>query len=116
MVSPGRAESVASLRAALFAAPHGGAACDVLNHLKTLGASDPRARSVIADYARAGAIGHMRTHATSLLAAMTDAPNPEIASLFRRLLDDPLTRYWAVRGLVRAAGPESYSELVALAA
>jgi hypothetical protein len=99
----------------LFAAPHGGVACDALNRLKVLAATDPLAQTVVADYARGGAIGHMRTHATAILAAVIPTPSPANAALFRRLLGDPLTRYWAVRGLIRTAGRRAYPELVALA-
>ncbi|MCB9851684.1 MAG: SMI1/KNR4 family protein [Phycisphaerales bacterium] len=73
------------------------------------------ALNVLADYAERGPIGHMRTHATSQLAKAMGTGDRESVPAFDRLIDDPLTRYWAIDGLLKSNSQLAYPKIIAIA-
>src|ERR1700677_4207215 len=110
------ATKVARLKSKLSGAAHGGVACDALNTLGKLAqGGEPTAFDAIAEYAEHGSIGHMRTHACSILSDKIPEHETRFARVFEKLLDDPLTRYWAIPGLLRSRGSSAYPRLVEFA-
>jgi hypothetical protein len=109
-------EAVQKLRSALFKAANGSIACDAINALRKAATDGARgALNILAEYAERGAIGHMRTHATSQLASAVGAGDREFVPVFDRLIDDPLTRYWAINGLLKSTGQAAYPKIIAIA-
>jgi hypothetical protein len=111
-----QSETLDRLRLTVFGAANGSIACDALKSLqKAAFDGDSRALQVLADYATGGPIGHMRTHAASLLATSVTPGDPRFATCFERLLRDSVTRYWSIDGLLKSRGSEAYAEILALA-
>jgi len=71
--------------------------------------------SVLTEYAKSGPLNHCREHVMAQLAKIVPAGDSSCRSLFEWGLTDPHTAYWSVEGLVRVAGPMSYSQLVTFA-
>jgi hypothetical protein len=108
--------SVDDLKAALFAAKDGVAACDPINKLAKLAKKEnEQAKAVLAHYVVEGAINHMRVHACACLAESVVKPDAEFATLFGKCLSDPDLRYWSILGYINSAGKNAYKELTRIA-
>ncbi len=104
--------SIDDLKAALFAAKDGVAACHAINKLGKLAKKEnEQAKAVLADYMVEGAINHMRVHACVMLAESVAKPHVEFAALFRKCLSDPDLRYWSILGYINSAGTNACTEL-----
>jgi len=109
-------KKLGDLKAALFAATNGGAACDAINSLaKDATQGNAQAKKALALYVKEGRINHMRTHACSSLAKSVKDPDGEFTELFREGLSDPELRYWSILGYLNSAGKDAYKELTKIA-
>ena len=109
-------KKINDLRTSLFAAKHGGVACDAINSLTKLAKQgDKEAKDVLAAYICDGPINHMRTHACWCLANTVAETDATFAALFRRGLSDEHLQYWSVLGYIRSEGKGAYSELTRIA-
>jgi hypothetical protein len=75
----------------------------------------PEARAVFMEYAVRGPIGHWRPSAVASAVDLTADGDTTMAEFFAARLRNPKTRYWAIAGLVKAAGRQAYPALAELA-
>ncbi len=110
------AKNLDVLKAALFSAKDGVAACDAINKLtKHAKKGNDQAKRVLADYVCNGSIDHMRSHACSSLASSVAESDAEFVALFQQGLSDPDLRYWCILGYLNSAGKTAYKELTRIA-